>query len=173
LPYHRWRVAACACVLLAAAACGSTSPGAQTIGAGESQAATFNQRGLGTAPVDSCAQITPAEVSTLLGRPIAGVPRANGGSSTCIWENPESSYSITLEIGASGSAPGGRVPPQDLLLTPRPIAGADGMVLVAGDQVMFAAKDRVCSIQVVTDVTKRDKDHTTAVRLAREVQAKI
>ena len=170
---HRLRVALGACLLLAVTACGSSQDAQTTIGAAESQAQAINQQGQGTTPVDSCAQITPAEVASLLNKPITGVPTANGGSSTCTWTNTDTEYSITLEIGASGSAPGGQVPAQDPMLTPKPIAGSDGMLLVAGDQVMFAAKDRLCSIQVVTDVSQRDKDHTTGVRLAHEVQGKI
>lgn len=123
--------------------------------------------------MDSCAQNSASEVSSLLSKPITGRPTTNGGSSTCTWTNTDTEYSISLEIGASSSAPGGQVPTQDPMLVPKPIAGSDGMLLVAGDQVMFAAKDRLCSIQVVTDVSRRDKDHTTGVRLAHEIQGKI
>lgn len=135
--------------------------------------ATSQAREKAGAPVDACAQIPPAEVAGLLGPNIPGKPTVEGGDTSCVWENPDTSYSITLEIGAAGTAPGGRLPAPDPALSAQPIPNVDGMLMVATDQVEFAAGDRLCFLQVVTDVAQRDKDRSTAIRLAQDIRARL
>ena len=168
------RRAVAASVLLAAVlstvACGSPSGNPDDAG---SQAKDGAGRGAGTTPVDACAQIPASEVNALLGPDIQGRPTVDGGDASCIWENPDTSNSITLEVGAAGTAPGGKLPDPDPGQSAQPIPDSDGMLLVATDQVEFAAGDRLCFLQVVTDTGQRDKDRATSIRMAGEIRGRL
>ena len=127
----------------------------------------------GTGPVDTCAQIPAAEVAGVIGPNSPPQPATEGEVNSCTWENPDTNYSITLEVGAAGTAPGGRLPDPDPGQSAQPIPDSDGMLLVATDQVEFAAGDRLCFLQVVTDPTQRDKDRATSIRMAGEIRGRL
>jgi hypothetical protein len=173
--HRHLRLAVAASVLLAAVlstvACGSQS--GTSLDDAHSQAKDKAGQGAGTAPVDACAQIPAPEVNALLGPDIPGKPTVDGGDASCVWENPDTNYSITLEVGAAGTAPGGRLPDPDPGQSAQPIPDSDGMLLVATDQVEFAAGDRLCFLQVVTDTSQRDKDRATSIRMAGEIRGRL
>jgi hypothetical protein len=130
-----------------------------------------------TGPVDACAQLLPSDIAGVLGPNSPPQPSAEGsgdsGVTSCTWENPDTSQSITLEIRSAGTAPGGKLPDPDPAQSAQPVPNADDMLLVGGDQVEFAAGDRLCFLQVLTDEAQKDKDRDTAVRLAQGVRDRL
>lgn len=127
----------------------------------------------GAGPVDACAQIPASDVAGVLGPNSPPQPTAEGDVTSCTWENPDTSQSITLEIRPAGTAPGGKLPDPDPAQSAQPLPNADDMLLVGGDQVEFAAGDRLCFLQVLTDEAQKDKDRDTAVRLAQAVRDRL
>jgi hypothetical protein len=155
----RWLSAAVA-VISTAAACGSTpreQPAAAT-GAGSSASVAAEAK-----QVDACALLTAAEIKPVIGAEDAepdARTKGNGGSS-CMWENPDTYHSITVEIGSPGTAVGGTLPAESAYGQTEP--GPDGIRFASGGIAEFAVGDRACEIQVVTNVAGADR--SAAVRL--------
>lgn len=154
-------VALAALLAVSMAACSSGADGA----AGDAAAKT--------GPVDACAQIPIADVVQVIGPASPPQPSAEGEVTSCTWENPDTSQSITLEVRPAGTAPGGRLPDPDPAQSAQPVPNAEDMLLVGGDQVEFVAGDRLCFLQVLTDEAQKAKDRDTAVRLAQGVRDRL
>lgn len=176
-PTPSFRLLACALAALALSACGGSGGGAADpdlstqSGVLEAEA---EARGPSTADaVDACALIDEAEVRDLIGdfqrTANPGVTGSDGGG--CTWENQTDYTSVTVDIGASGTAAGGALPTADPAMgTERTLP--DGMRTFGGGQVEFVAGDRYCSVQVA-DVIQGDADENTAIGLAKDVQGRL
>jgi hypothetical protein len=147
--------------ILAVSACSSTSaPDSPVKNDGRQTAA---------APVDTCKLLTPEEVTSIIGKNDGG-KRGGGFGDSCVWENPDTSHSISLSIGAAGTAPSGQLDPESDYGATEP--GPDGIRFASGNIAEFVTKDRGCEIQVVTSVTTKS-DQPTAVRLIGLVRGRI
>ncbi|WP_300018494.1 hypothetical protein [Pseudonocardia sp.] len=157
-------------VLLAATGCGAPAPAAPASGTPEVISAAEEARGEPAADaVDACALLSEAEVEALIGPNGGASPTTGGGDGGgCTWENPENYHSVTLDVGSSGTAAAGVLPPLDPAFGPEQPLG-DGMRALAG-AVEFVAADRLCLVQVATNDTTAEGDEQAAVRLARQVR---
>jgi Protein of unknown function (DUF3558) len=166
-----------ATVLLALAGCSSTVTGsAAPEGALPPEApiaSAENQAGgpTGAGAVDACALLSAADVTPLVGKGVSGQPNpVSGDGGKCTWENQDDYHSVTLEVGANGSAPGGALPKWDTSIGPeRPLP--DGMRSWSGGQVEFLAGSRDCFLQVAT--TGAASDEQKAVELAGKVRGQL
>jgi hypothetical protein len=174
-----WLSGLAAVVLVVVAGCASTVAGSPAAaGAVPAEASAIvsaeNQAGgtTGAGAVDACALLSAADVKPVVGDGVSGEknPAADDGGK-CTWENQDTYNSVTVEVGASGSAPGGALPKWD------PALGAehplpDGMRTVITGQVEFVAGDRDCSVQVAT-ATPGSSDEKKAVELAGKVRGQL
>jgi hypothetical protein len=144
--------------IVAVSACSSTSA--------PDSPAKNDTRQTEAAPVDTCKLLTLEEVTSIIGKNDGGKP----GVDSCVWENPDSSHSISLSIGAAGTASSGQLKPESDYGATEP--GPDGIRFAPGNIAEFVAKDRDCQIQVVTSVTS-NSDRPTAVRLVGLVRGRI
>jgi uncharacterized protein YceK len=171
-----WTLAA---VLLALAGCSSTIAGsAAPEGAGSAAATEIAsaEQEAGGAPaagaVDACALLSAADVEPVVGKGVSPEPHSAGGDGgQCTWENKDDYHSVTLEVGRSGSAPGGQLPPWDDTLGPER-ALPDGMREIVSGQVEFVGGGRDCVLQVAT-TAPGDADREKAVELARKVRGQL
>ncbi|GAA4719297.1 hypothetical protein [Phytohabitans rumicis] len=158
-----WLSAAAVAVMSAAAACGST-PAEQPARAGDAAPASAGAAAEAK-QVDVCALLTVDEVTQVIGAQGGTDPQArtkgNGGGS-CVWENPDTYHSITVEIGGPGTAVTGKLPDESPYGQTE--AGPDGIRFASGGIAEFVVRDRACEIQVVTNAAGT-ADRTTAVRL--------
>lgn len=119
-----------------------------------------------SAGVDACAVLTAEEIAQVIGTNSG--PKGDGGH--CSWENTDNYHSVTLDIGDTGTAPDGQLPP------PLPGAatapGPDGIRYSSGNVAEFLIGDRACQIQVVTSVSD-DSDRPTAVRLIGVIRQRV
>ncbi|MFC4943689.1 DUF3558 family protein [Pseudonocardia sp. GCM10023141] len=175
---HRLTRIAAGLAVLCMAGCGTTiagtpnAVGAAPPAAGSSEATgnTGGSAGDGK-PVDACSLLTAAEVEKLIGANDGGKGSSTGGASSCGWENSTNYYSVTLDIGQSGTAINKVLPPLDPVQGPeRPLPG--GMRGLGGGQVEFVAGDRDCTLQVATNQTSGN-DEQAAVTLAKAVLGRI
>ena len=156
--------------LIAAAGCGS-SESAPTSGSASPAPATAEAGQAEDSAVDACGLLSSDEVGTLIGVTVDGVPSGAGGRSACTWENPDTYESVTVDIGAPGTASDDTLPPlgepgfPEVESTP----GPNGTRLVAG-AVEFAAGNRYNSVQVATPATMTADESIAA---ANDLVAKI
>lgn len=116
--------------------------------------------------VDACLLLTDAEVTEVIGPNPGGTPGTDG----CVWENPDSSHSVTLSVGRPGTAADGVLPPADAVLGD-PEEGPDGIRFSVGE-AEFASGDRYCTLRVVTSVVD-DRDRSTMIRLTGLVRDRL
>ena len=167
-----------AAVCLGIAGCGSSesTPAAGTADYSSASAAAEAQQAGDTADaVDACSLVSKEEVATLIGVTVDGVPNGGGGRSACVWENPDTYESVTVDIGAPDTALDNTLPAlsepgmPDVESTP----GPDGTRILAG-AVEFAAGNRYNSVQVATPVTMSpDESIAAAVALIDKIKPKI
>jgi hypothetical protein len=121
------------------------------------------------ATIDACGLLS-AEMTDVLGRHDGGTPGTSSILTMCTWVNEDSADRATLIVGSPGTAPGGK-----LVADPsNPTApGPDGLVFGKHtDDARFAAGDRMCSIQVLTDLDD-EQLRSTLVRLAGLVRDRV
>ncbi len=157
---------------LALAGCGATTV---TGSAGpEGSAATAPAEaagGGGGAPFDACALVPAADIKALIGANDGGkAPGPVGDGGQCVWTNTDNQYSVTVDVGATGTAVNGLPEIDPALGTAEPLP--DGMRYFAG-AVDFAAKGRSCYVQVATNETADGGDKGAAATLAKAVQGRI
>lgn len=168
------RVAALALVLSGCAATpviGTPSPEGSSVASAEVAAGEAAAGGGGGAPFDACALVPAADVESLIGKNDGGhaaLPVGDGGQ--CVWTNKDNEYSVTVDIGATDTAPNGLPEIDPALGESEPLA--DGMRYFAG-AVDFVAKGRSCYVQVATNETADGGDKAAAVKLAKAVQGKV
>jgi hypothetical protein len=156
---------------LVGAGCGSSESAAPTSGTASPAPASADGGQAEDAAVDACGLVSNEEVGALIGVTVDGVPSGAGGRSACTWENPDTYESVTVDIGAPGTASDDTLPPlgepgfAEMESTP----GPNGTRLVAG-AVEFAAGNRYNSVQVATPTTMSPDESIAA---ANELVAKI
>ncbi|MEV1158383.1 hypothetical protein AB0J27_23590 [Micromonospora chokoriensis] len=161
---RRWAIAAAAVALSGLPACGST-PADQPTAVNGDPSRSIAAAGTEAQPIDACALLSVGEVTQVIGAMGDSGPRAGDsgdGGSSCVWENPETYHSITIDIGSAGTAVGGTLPAESPYGQTEP--GSDGIRFAAGGIAEFALRDRACEVQVVTKVTD-NSDRSTAVQL--------
>jgi Protein of unknown function (DUF3558) len=167
-----WTAAA---LLVALAGCSSTisgTPGAagDPTGVPAVVSAENQARGEPTAgAVDACALLPAADVKAIVGDGVDGQATPGGDGGKCTWENQTNYYSVTVDIGSTGTAASG-LPAWDKALGPeRPLP--DGMRSWSGGQVEFVGGTRDCFLQVASN--GGDADEKKAVELARKVRDQL
>ncbi|MBC8094036.1 MAG: hypothetical protein H7Y15_19295 [Pseudonocardia sp.] len=127
--------------------------------------------GTGTS-VDACALLPGAEVEALIGPdadPVLSPPIGDGGQ--CTWEDTDTYFSVTLDIGSTGTAANG-LPPWEPVVGPEVLL-PDEMRSWGGGQVEFVANGRSNFVQVVTADLGGDADEQEAIRLAGMVRDQL
>lgn len=108
--------------------------------------------------VDACALLSATDdVAPLIGATVEGVATGQGATTACLWENPDTYVSVSVDIGAPGTAIGNALPAIEVPTEP----GPDGTRLLAG-AVEFAADDRYNSVQVASPIEMTSEESTAA-----------
>ena len=124
--------------------------------------------------IDACALLAAEEISALLGGAVEGRstttdPELPG----CIWENPTSYESISVEIGNPNTAVNGTLPPPEPGFPEVGTPGPDGMRFLGNGLVEFAAGGRSNTVQVAVLSMAGDEANAAAVELARKIGPQI
>lgn len=125
--------------------------------------------------VDACALLSSDDVEAVIGVPFDGVPGGAAARSVCRWENPDTGGSVTVEIGAPGTAPGNTLPALTEAGFPQEESGQgpDGTRIVAG-AVEFAAGNRYNSVRVADPADESaEASVAAAVRLIERIKPQI
>jgi hypothetical protein len=141
---------------------------------GSSESATAGGDNDNVPPIDACSLLSAEDVSTLLGISLEGKstttdPRLAG----CIWENPESYESVSVEIGNSGTAVNGTLPPPEPGFPEVGTPGPDGMRFLGNGVVEFVAGGRSNTVQVAVLSMAGEEANAAAVDLARKITPQI
>jgi hypothetical protein len=124
--------------------------------------------------IDACAMLSSQDISGVLGVTVQG--KSTGKTpqmGDCSWENPSTLESVTLEISNPGTAPNNKLPPTAAGLPDASKPGPDGMRLMGGGQVEFAAGNRVNTVQVAVLKLSADQANSAAVDLARKITPQV
>ena len=125
-------------------------------------------------PIDVCSMLAPQDVSNVLG---VSVPAKSAGTDpqmgSCTWENPTTEESVSVEIGNPGTARNNTLPPPEAGFPDATTPGPDGMRLMGGGQVEFAAGDRSNTVQVAVLKLSGDQANSAAIDLARKITPKV
>lgn len=123
-------------------------------------------------PIDACALLSPDDIAPVIGQRVDGRSASTDPSApVCIWENPTTFTSVSLTVGASGTAPGNVLPPAQAGLEGRD--GPDGIRFPLAGMAEFAAGDRLSNVQVAVPSLPADKVDSTAVDFAKKAAAKL
>jgi len=141
----------------------------------ETSAATDTASDAAADAVDACALLSKEEVGALIGAVVDGVPNGVDARTGCVWENPDTYESVTVDIGSPGTASDNTLPPlgepgfPEIESTP----GPNGTRVVAG-AVEFAAANRYNSVQVATPTTmSSDQSIAAAMDLIAKITPQI
>jgi hypothetical protein len=125
-------------------------------------------------PIDACSMVAPQDVSSLLG---VSAPGKSTGTDpqmgNCTWTNSATEESIDLSIGNPGTAPNNTLPPPEAGFPDATTAGPDGMRLMGGGGVEFAAGNRSNTIQVAVLRLSSDQANSAAINLARKIAPQV
>jgi hypothetical protein len=109
-----------------------------------------------TDAVDACGLLSAEDVDAVIGVPFDGVPSGVGARSVCVWQNPDTGESVTVEIGAPDSA-----------------RGPDSTRVVGG-AVEFSAGGRHNSVRVTTPAgDSAEESVAAAARLAERIRPQL
>ena len=162
------------------AACGSEdSSGGSSAATDETPPGeTSAAREAPAAPIDACALIPTDGIATLLAAEVEGTPTGTDPDMPgCIWENPLTYESVSVEIGSPGTATDGILPPIEEGPDPtrpgptRP--GPDGMRFLGSGSVEFAAGNRSNTVQVAVLTMMGPEADDAALDLARQISAQL
>lgn len=161
----------CTATVLAIAltGCGSGSSSDGTVEDAKAQASAVDEKS-DAAKLDACTMLTGKEVSSLIKVTVEGRPDSGVGESSCVWENPDTYYSVTVRIGAAGTAANGTVPPDEPGFESE--EGPDGIRFDAAGSSFVGGGDRLCGLQVATN-RKIAKEHVDEVRLIKLVRGRM
>ena len=158
------------CMVLGVAGCGSDDSESSTSTGAPESAQSSASDDTTSAIGDACEILTDAEVTDLIGDHGPGTPSSRGTDGPgCFWENPETYYSVTIDIGNPDTAINGTLPPLPEGIGADPLP--DGMRDLGG-AVEFAAGGRYNSVQVVNGESS-DAQQQLAIELARKVAAQL
>lgn len=162
-------------LMLAAACCAATACGT---GGGSDSTTAVTAPGSAAASdpsdsavaIDACTLLTAEDISALLGVTVEGKstttdPELPG----CIWENPTSYESVSVEIGNPNTAVNGTLPPPEPGFPEVGTPGPDGMRFLGSGSVEFAAGGRSNMVQVAVLSMAGDEANAAAVELARKI----
>jgi hypothetical protein len=151
---------------------GCTTVGCQSHGANQSAPASGASGTTGAAkPIDACSMLSPQDISGLLGVTVQGKSTGkNPQMGDCSWENPSNFESISLQISNPGTAPNNTLPKSEPVPS-KP--GPDGMRLMGGGMVEFAAGDRLNTVQVAVLRLSPDQANAAAIDLARKISPQV
>jgi Protein of unknown function (DUF3558) len=158
-------VAACA-----ATACGTDSgPDSETAVTAPGSVAASDASDSAVA-IDACALLTAEDISALLGGTVEGKSTTSDPELPgCIWENPTSYESVSVEIGNPDTAVNGTLPPPEPGFPEVGTPGPDGMRFLGSGTVEFAAGGRSNTVQVAVLSMAGDEANAAAVELARKI----
>jgi hypothetical protein len=165
--------------LMAATTLGCALAGCQSHGTGQSAPGSTSAGGAGgtsraAKPIDACSMLSPQDVSGLLGVTVAG--KSNGKNpqlGDCSWENPSTLESISIQISNPGTAVRNTLPPPPAGMPDMSKPGPDGMRLMGGGMVEFAAGNRVNTVQVAVLRLSADQANSAAIDLARKISPQV
>jgi hypothetical protein len=150
-----------------------TAVGCQSRGANQSAPASGASGTTGAAkPIDACSMPSPQDISALLGVTVQGKSTGKDPQmGDCSWENPSTLESISLQISNPGTARNNTLPPPGFPNPSKP--GPDGMRLMGGGTVEFAAGNRVNTVQVAVLRLSPDQANSAAIDLARKISPRV
>jgi len=163
-----------AAACLAVGACGTDS-GSDAATASDSPGTSAATDASGSAAaIDACALLAPGDISALLGVTVEGRstttdPELPG----CVWKNPSSYESISLEIGNPETAINNTLRPPEPGSPEMGTPGPDGMRFLGSGMVEFPAGGRSNTVQVAVLSMAGDEANAAAVELARKVGPQI
>ena len=148
-----------------------TAVGCQSHGANQSAPTGGASGTTGAAKrIDACSMLSPQDISKLLGVTVEGKSTGKDPQmGDCSWENPSNFESISLQISNPGTAPNNTLPKPEPASKP----GPDGMRLMGGGTVEFAAGNRVNTIQVAVLKLSSDQANSAAIDLARKISSQV
>jgi hypothetical protein len=163
-----------ATVALSCAAAGCQSQSGPTGSSDSGPDKATSSKAVAAKPIDACSMVSPQDVSSILGASVSGTPNGKdprmGG---CTWLNTSNEESITLEIGMPGTALHDTLPPPEAGFPNPGKAGPDGMRLLGGGMVEFAAGNRDNTLQVAMLKLSADQANSAAIDLARKVAPQV
>ncbi len=155
---------------VACVACGSGD------GSGES-ASSGSAAPTGGAPagsIDACALVSAEEIASLMGTPTVGEATGdNPEMPGCIWENPDTFESVSVEIGSPNTAADDTLPPPQPGVSDPTTPGPDGMRFLGNGVVEFAAAERANTVQVAVNSLRGEDADNAAVDLARQISSQL
>lgn len=171
-PAPRIAAALGAAALLALLGTGCQRPVDPATGTASSPASAA-QEASSTEPLDACALLPADQVEELIGPHDGGTPssapNSNGGS--CVWENPDNYYSVSIDCGQTGTAVNGLPEWEPALGPERPLPDEMREFGANSGSVQFVADTRDCLTQVVRSSSGGDLD--AAIVLARQIRDEL
>jgi hypothetical protein len=131
----------------------------------EQSASELAGRGTDDKPVDACALLSAAEVEALIGANDG--PVSNGSS--CMWQNNDTYFSVSIEVGNVDTAINGTLPPWEPALGPERKVG-DNMRDINGG-IVFVAGTRDCMVQVASN--RGAQDQQAGIALVPKLKSRI
>ncbi len=120
--------------------------------------------------LDACSMLSSADIAALIGTTVEGRSTSTDPDApACVWENPQTYTSVTLNIGAHDTAPNGTVPEQPGLPT---TPGPDGIEFYGSGAAVFVAGGRLNDLQVANGASA-EETNAAAVALIRKVIPQI
>jgi hypothetical protein len=124
--------------------------------------------------IDACAMLSPQDISGVLGVTVQGKSTGKDPQmGDCSWENPSTLESVSIQISNPGTARNNKLPPPEAGFPDPSKPGPDGMRLMGGGQVEFAAGNRVNTVQVAVLKLSPDQANSAAVDLARKIAPQV
>lgn len=124
--------------------------------------------------IDACSMVSPQDISSLLGVSVPGKSTGRDPQmGDCSWQNATTEESISLTISNPGTARNNTLPPPEAGFPDLTTPGPDGMRLMGGGGVEFAAGNRVNTVQVAVLRLSPDQANSAAVDLARKITPQV
>ena len=162
-------VIAMSCTVVGCQSHANTASGPQSGSTSAAQTASKTAK-----PIDACSMLSSQDISGLLGVAVQGKSTGKDPQmGDCSWENPSTMESISLQISNPGTARNNTLPPPEAGFPDPSKPGPDGMRLLGGGQVEFAAGNRVNTIQVAVLRLSPDQANAAAIDLARKIGPQV
>jgi hypothetical protein len=166
---HLMAAVALGCAVAGCQSHASTASGQQSGSASAAPGASKTAK-----PIDACSMLSPQDISAILGVTVAGKstgkdPQMGG----CSWDNPTTLESVSITISNPGTARNNTLPPPEPGFPDPSTPGPDGMRLLGGGQVEFAAGNRVNTVQVAVLKLSPDQANSAAINLARKIAPQV
>lgn len=114
--------------------------------------------------------LSPQDISALLGVAAPGTSTNQDPEMfDCSWDNPTTQESISVHIGNPGTARNNTLPPPEPGFPDPTTPGPDGMCLMGGGAIEFAAGNRSNTVQVAVLKLSADQANWAAIDLARKI----